>query len=1078
MNGNAPTMKPDAKREAALFQAAANLTGRDRATFLDGACHGDHALRQRLGALLTAHEQSEGVLADAGPAARPRPEVSAGQAEPTLKIEFAEAADEAVGQKIGRYKILEKIGEGGCGVVYVAEQTEPVRRRVALKVIKLGMDTKQVVARFEAERQALAMMDHPNIAKVLDAGTTDAPVAQASPPASWPGVSPGVRSGGETPPKPAGEDARATLSAGRPYFVMELVRGIKITDYCDQNHLSTKERLNLFIQICHAIQHAHQKGIIHRDIKPSNILVTLHDGVAVPKVIDFGIAKATEGRLTDATVYTQFSQFIGTPAYMSPEQAEMSGLDIDTRSDIYSLGVLLYELLTGKTPFDANELASQGLDAMPKTIREREPARPSTKLATLQGEELTTTAKRRSTDRAKLMHQLKGDLDWIAMKCLEKDRTRRYETANGLAADLKRHLENEPVVARPPSAAYRLQKAFRRNKLAFTAATAVTAALVLGIIVSTSQSVRAIRAKRDALAAQANETRQRQVAEQQARRAGEAEREATEQATTASVLANYVNAKYMLSPGRIGPAYASIREAMRVRPHWEYGNLLSELVEADANGKLLAVLSVNGDATLFDVAAMKVLAKHHFDVVAPRIGLPGVPTLSFSPSGKQLLFTSSLWSKPTTTWNWAEDQALERDVGSSISARFVDENTVVSARRCDVAIENLEFAVTDLRQLGGPLIRVRLPSKGGESPVAWRASGPDGKQRILAASTSADSIDLFALSEETMLSSTRFTTLLPASPTEPRFLAFSPDSGLLALAGDNEITVFQTTGYKSSSVAGKKRSEMNYWSLAAASDFMLTADTQGQLNNDKLKSLRLLRRSFRDGSLTEIPCQWPAASGGLNSDVWGIATTPDMKTVAVLWQEDSDSSIGGEFYLKALLIYQLESPPDNEGRLIPTRTIWLDKYKGLNGRYNRILCLSPDGQTVAFFPATGDVSLHRVDNGALVAEIQTGLTICASLDGSLFAGGSYRDNQPVRVWRTVTGAPVSATPVSGRVVTMAITPDNQKLYVGWTTGIIECFNVASGIRLPRYAQKSRRWRSLPAETASSVFSRTATKQTM
>jgi WD40 repeat protein/serine/threonine protein kinase len=363
---------------------------------------------------------------------------------------------------VGHYKLLEKVGEGGCGVVYVAEQAAPVRRRVALKVIKLGMDTKQVVARFEAERQALAMMDHPNIAKVLDAGTTE---------------------------------------TGRPYFVMELVRGIKITDYCDQAQLSTKERLDLFIKVCQAVQHAHQKGIIHRDIKPSNILVTLHDGVPVPKVIDFGIAKATEGRLTDATVYTQLHQFIGTPAYMSPEQAEMSGLDIDTRSDIYSLGVLLYELLAGKTPFDAKELMSQGIDAMRKTIREQEPVRPSTRFATLKGEELTTTAKLRSTDSSKLMHQLKGDLDWIVMKCLEKDRTLRYETANGMAADIKRHLNNEPIFARPPSSAYRFKKLVRRNKFAFAAGMAIVAALLLGIIVSTSQAIRATHATQEALAA-------------------------------------------------------------------------------------------------------------------------------------------------------------------------------------------------------------------------------------------------------------------------------------------------------------------------------------------------------------------------------------------------------------------------------------------------------------------------------------------------------------------------------------------------------------------------------------------------
>jgi serine/threonine protein kinase len=456
-------MRSPQSREEALFQAAVQLTGAERTSFLNGACLGDDVLRLRLEALLAAHDEPDALSPNGAPV------VAA-----TIKLDFPEAPDEAVGQTLGRYKLLERLGEGGCGVVYVAEQTQPVRRRVALKVIKLGMDTKQVVARFEAERQALAMMDHPNIAKVLDAGTTD---------------------------------------TGRPYFVMELVRGIRITDYCDQNQLSTKERLELFIKICQAIQHAHQKGIIHRDIKPSNILVTLHDGVPVPKVIDFGIAKATEGRLTDATVYTQLHQFIGTPAYMSPEQAEMSGLDIDTRSDIYSLGVLLYELLSGRTPFDANELMSQGIDQMRKTIREKEPVRPSTRFATLKGEDLTTTAKRRSTDSSKLVHQLKGDLDWIVMKCLEKDRTRRYETANGIAADLRRHLNNEPIVARPPSSAYRFQKLIRRNKVAFAAAGAVAVALLLGVIVSTAQAIRATRAKREALTAQAEETKQRRQAD-------------------------------------------------------------------------------------------------------------------------------------------------------------------------------------------------------------------------------------------------------------------------------------------------------------------------------------------------------------------------------------------------------------------------------------------------------------------------------------------------------------------------------------------------------------------------------------
>jgi serine/threonine protein kinase len=434
---------PNAGEAEALFDAAMAFSAAERAAYLTGACRDDVALRQRVEALLRAHEAPPGLVPQ-------RPDAAARATIVVTPI------SEAAGTVIDRYKLLQEIGAGGFGVVYMAGQEEPVRRRVALKIIKLGMDTKEVIARFELERQALALMDHPNIAKVLDAGAT---------------------------------------ASGRPYFVMELVKGERITEYCDKNNLTTRQRLDLFVQICHAIQHAHQKGIIHRDIKPSNILVTMQDGMPVPKVIDFGIAKATEQRLTDKTFFTALGDFVGTPAYMSPEQAEMTSLDIDTRSDIYSLGVLLYELLTGKTPFDPRELLAKGIEEMRRTIREDEPRRPSTRLTTMDKGELTTTAKRRQTDAPKLVHLVRGDLDWIVMKCLEKDRTRRYETANGLALDLARHINNEPVLARPPSNAYRFQKMARRNKAAFAAAALIAVVLVAATGISAWQAVRATRAE-------------------------------------------------------------------------------------------------------------------------------------------------------------------------------------------------------------------------------------------------------------------------------------------------------------------------------------------------------------------------------------------------------------------------------------------------------------------------------------------------------------------------------------------------------------------------------------------------------
>lgn len=469
-------MSTDREQLETLFEAARNLAGAaERQAFIETSCGGDAELRRAVEDLLAAGTEAEEFFAECGPAL----EVDDARQELRGLVGDKPPGEDLAAElrhTIGPYRLREKLGEGGCGVVYVAEQDQPVKRRVALKLIKPGMDTRQVVARFGAERQALALMDHPGIAKVFDAGTT---------------------------------------AQGRPYFVMELVSGVRITEYCQRARLSTHQRVELFVRVCHAVQHAHQKGIIHRDLKPSNIIVAEQDGLPAPKVIDFGIAKALEGQLANSTLHTELRQFIGTPAYTSPEQAQSGGSDIDTRSDIYSLGVLLYELLTGAPPFDPTDLARRCLEDLRRTLREVEPQRPSTRLSTLAGAQLTQVANNQQTEPPRLLSAIRGDLDWVVMKCLEKDRDRRYATAHEVAMDLQRFLRREPVLARPPSLVYRARRFAERNKVVFTATAVTLLALVAGLALTSWALVRERVARRDAESARGSERQQRLRAEAQ-----------------------------------------------------------------------------------------------------------------------------------------------------------------------------------------------------------------------------------------------------------------------------------------------------------------------------------------------------------------------------------------------------------------------------------------------------------------------------------------------------------------------------------------------------------------------------------
>jgi WD40 repeat protein/serine/threonine protein kinase len=704
-----------------IFFAALEIEGRDsRSAFLDQAC-GDPELRRRVVRLLARDAQASGFLES--PAAAP-----------PITVE-SPSVSEGPGTVIGPYRLREQIGEGGMGAVWMAEQTVPVKRVVALKVIKAGMDSRQVLARFEAERQALALMDHPNIAKVLDAGATE---------------------------------------HGRPYFVMDLVKGVPITRFCDERRLTPKERLELFIPVCQAIQHAHQKGIIHRDLKPTNVLVGLYDGQPISKIIDFGVAKATGQRLTDATLVTGFGNIVGTLEYMSPEQAEINQLDIDTRSDIHSLGVLLYELLTGTTPFTKKDLEKAGMLEMLRVIREEEPTKPSTKLSTAEG--LPTLAANRGTEPVRLIKLVRGELDWIIMKCLEKDRIRRYETANGLAADLRRYLDDEPVQACPPSARYRFGKFARRNKAALMAAVliavvmlAAVAMLVVSNLLITREKVEkeaALRRARDSAKAAndqrsladrnaglANEQRGIAVANEKAAREQEllarrrfyaAQTNLAQQASEAGQPSRVLELLESLRPKfdqedlrgfewyylwRL--CHAGFRSTLRGHIGPVYGLAFS------ADGRTLASNSIGleSSAGLHSDVKFWDFANGQERITLKKRELESFWRLAFSPDGKTLATCDG--TQPTRFW----DTASGREIGSfnrrsNLVAFFSDGKTLVTqkprpdSQGGDLELWDLETGEERATLRGGP-----------NEDFNTVAIAPDGK--AVAAGSTAQTVRLW-----------------------------------------------------------------------------------------------------------------------------------------------------------------------------------------------------------------------------------------------------------------------------------------------------------------------------------------------